>query len=107
MKKLLALGIAFMSVGWCAAPNKYEQHNLVSDLAGMADRIDPCLINPGGIVATPTSPFWISDNGTGLSTLYNGNGVPSALVVGVPGPAGTTTPAQQCGGRGFGPGAPP
>jgi uncharacterized protein (TIGR03118 family) len=106
MNKLLALGIAFASAAWCAAPNKYEQHNLVSDLAGMADRIDPCLINPWGIVATPTSPFWISDNGTGLSTLYNGNGVPSALVVSVPGPAGTTTPAQQCGASAFGPGAP-
>jgi len=106
MKKLLALGIAFASAGWCAAPNKYEQHNLVSDLAGMADRIDPCLINPWGIVATATSPFWISDNGTGLSTLYNGNGVPSALTVGVPGPTGTTAPAQQCGANAFGPGAP-
>ncbi|MDP9171748.1 MAG: TIGR03118 family protein [Acidobacteriota bacterium] len=106
MKKLLALGIAFVSAGWSAAPNKYEQHNLVSDLAGMADRIDPCLVNPWGIVATATSPFWISDNGTGLSTLYNGNGVPSALVVSVPGPAGATAPTQQCGASAFGPGAP-
>jgi hypothetical protein len=38
---------------------------------------------------TPTSPFWISDAGTGVSTLYNGFGVRQALVVTIPGPGGT------------------
>ncbi len=56
----------------------------------------PCLINPWGIVASPTSPFWVSLNGAGLSALYDGNGNAEALIVGVPGPAGTTTPGQQC-----------
>ena len=47
--------------------------NLVSNIPGVAaDHIDPNLINPWGIVATSTSPFWVSDNGAGLSTLYNG-----------------------------------
>jgi uncharacterized protein (TIGR03118 family) len=98
--------MAFALTGWCGAPNKYEQHNLVSDLAGMADHIDPCLVNPWGIVATATSPLWISDNGTGLSTLYNGNGISPALVVTVPGPAGTASPGQQCGATALGAGAP-
>jgi len=82
------------------------QHNLVSDIAGMADQLDPCLVNPWGIVASPTSPFWVSANGTGLSTLYNGNGVASSLMVGIPGPAGAQSPVSQCGKTSLGPGAP-
>ena len=42
---------------------------------------NPDLINPWGISHGPTTPFWLSDNGTGLSTLYNGAGVKQALVV--------------------------
>ena len=54
----------------------YHQHNLVSDLPGVADHTDTNLVNPWGISFSGGSPFWISDNGTGLSTLYNGLGVP-------------------------------
>lgn len=48
----------------------YLQTNLVSDLAGMAQLQDTNLLNPWGISFSATSPFWISDNGSGLSTLY-------------------------------------
>ncbi|HEY1861071.1 MAG TPA: TIGR03118 family protein, partial [Gemmataceae bacterium] len=78
----------------------------MSDLPGLADHLDPCLINPWGIAASPTSPFWVSANGTGLSTLYNGNGVASALIVTVPGAAGAQSSGQQCGKTKTGPGAP-
>ena len=64
----------------------YEQHNLVSDGPVPADFVDPALVNAWGLVASPTSPFWVADNGTGLSTLYNGNtGAKVALTVTVPG----------------------
>jgi uncharacterized protein (TIGR03118 family) len=106
MRRIIALGIALASAALCAAPNKFEQHNLVSDLPGLADHIDPCLINPWGIVASAASPFWISANGSGLSTLYNGNGIAAALIVNIPGPAGTQSPGQQCGAATLGPGAP-
>ena len=107
MRKTIISGTLLLAcASWCdAASNSFVQHNLVSDLPGMADHLDPCLINPWGIVATPTSPFWISLNGTGLSGIYDGNGNPNNLVVSVPGPAGTTAPAQQCRAA-FGPGAP-
>jgi hypothetical protein len=59
-----------------------------------------------GIVATSTSPFWISLNGSGLSGIYDGNGNANALIVSVPGPAGTAAPGQQCRATAFGPGAP-
>src|SRR5437870_10717166 len=70
-----------------AAPSQfYEQHNLVSDGAVSADLVDPALVNAWGLVASATSPWWVADNGTGLSTLYNGNtGAKVALTVSVPG----------------------
>lgn len=49
---------------------RYEQVNLVSDLPGVAVLQDTNLVNAWGISFGPTSPFWLSDNGTGLSTLY-------------------------------------
>jgi uncharacterized protein (TIGR03118 family) len=106
-RKIILVGILVSaSASLCPAANVFFQHNLVSDLAGMADVVDPCLVNPWGIVASPTSPFWISDNGTGLSTLYNGNGAVTPLVVAIPGPAGAAAPGQKCGAAPLGPGAP-
>ena len=64
----------------------YEQHNLVSDGAVAAPLVDPALVNPWGLAASATSPWWVSDNGTGKSTLYNGNtGAKVPLTVSVPG----------------------
>jgi uncharacterized protein (TIGR03118 family) len=48
----------------------YQQVNLVSDLPGVAMLQDTNLVNAWGMSFSTTSPFWISDNGTGLSTLY-------------------------------------
>lgn len=79
------------------AQNAYFQHNLVSDLPGLADFTDTNLVNPWGISFSATSPFWISDNGTGLSTLYNSTGAVQSLVVTIPPPAGGTNPATPTG----------
>ena len=71
----------------------YRQTNLVSDISGMAKFTDPNLKNPWGLSHSPTSPWWVSDNGTGLATVYNGDGTPfpvgSPLVVTIPPPAGS------------------
>jgi uncharacterized protein (TIGR03118 family) len=88
---LLLPGTAF------ARPNSgggvYQVTNLVSNLPGKAPVTDPNLVNPWGISYSPSSPFWVSDNGTGLSTLYDGQGNIVPLVVTVPPPAGGTTSA--------------
>jgi uncharacterized protein (TIGR03118 family) len=63
----------------------YQQTNLSSDVPGMADNTDPNLKNPWGIAFAPTSPFWVANQVSGLSTLYNGSGVTVPLVVTVPG----------------------
>jgi uncharacterized protein (TIGR03118 family) len=74
--------------------NTYRQVNLVSDLPGVAAITDPNLVNPWGMAASPTSPLWVSDNGTDVSTLYSGGaqGMPWGivpLVVNIPGGAPT------------------
>jgi uncharacterized protein (TIGR03118 family) len=71
--------------------DSYTQTNLVSDIPGMANNTDPNLKNPWGISNSATSPFWVSDQGTGRSTLYNGTGTPQALVVTIPGSASPPT----------------
>jgi uncharacterized protein (TIGR03118 family) len=70
-----------------ASAQTYLRTNLVSDIPGVANFADPNLVNPWGIVnADGTGPMWISDNGTGVSTLYNGAGAALALVVTIPTP---------------------
>ena len=63
----------------------FVQTNLVSDIPGLAATTDPDLKNPWGISFSPTSPFWVSDQVTGLATLYNGSGTKQGLVVTIPG----------------------
>jgi uncharacterized protein (TIGR03118 family) len=84
---------ALFTVAARPAPAQYIQHNLVSDQPNGAPRTDPNLVNAWGITSSPTGPLWISDNGTGVSTVYHGNGRPfpkehSPLVVTIPSPAG-------------------
>src|SRR6267142_3016354 len=75
----------------------YTQTNLVSDLSGQAANRDGNLVNPWGLARSSTSPWWINNNGTGTSALFNGSGnafpIASPLVVTVPppknSPAGT------------------
>ncbi len=59
---------------------------LVSNQAGKAANTDPNLVNPWGLSQGPGSdPVWVSDNGSGLSTVYDqGTGVNTGLVVTIP-----------------------
>lgn len=85
--------------GTTTAPaNAYYVHNLVADQAGVADHVDKNLVNPWGNAFSATSPFWVGDNGTGLSTLYDGTGTPNAaIVVSIPAAGGATTPGPVTG----------
>src|SRR5262249_59131411 len=73
------------------------QTNLVSDGAVPAAHIDPNLVNAWGVAVPPAGPFWVSDNGTGVSTLYDATGNSIPLVVTIPPPAGMTGPATPTG----------
>jgi uncharacterized protein (TIGR03118 family) len=71
-----------------SARAQYVQTNLTSDIPGLAAHTDPQLKNAWGMSFAPTSPFWISDAGTGVATLYDGTGAKLALTVTIPGPGG-------------------
>jgi uncharacterized protein (TIGR03118 family) len=77
-----------------ARATTFDVVNLVSDGSVPAITIDPNLINPWGISHSGTGPFWISDNGTGVSTLYNGAAAKLGLTVTIP-PAGGSAPTGQ------------
>src|SRR5215471_15539341 len=77
-------GAILWSQAPAAAQSNYQATNLVSNQAGKARHQDTQLVNAWGIAFAPTGPFWVSDNGTGLSTVYNGMGVKQSTVVTIP-----------------------
>jgi uncharacterized protein (TIGR03118 family) len=81
--------------------NEFTQTNLVSDGFVPAAHIDPNLVNPWGIAFSTTSPFWISDNGTGLTTVYDGAGnlrvIAGHSSITIATPPDQTTPATPTG----------
>lgn len=87
----LALMVGVSSLAYAAS---YKAAFLTADQAGIAPNTDSKLINPWGISFSPAGPFWVSDNNSGFSTIYNSTGVPQALVVTIPpvGGAATGTP---------------
>jgi uncharacterized protein (TIGR03118 family) len=92
---LSALGLQFMTGTFASSaqaqnvqrvPGTFVWTNLQSDIAGVADRTDANLVNSWGLARNPVgnNPFWIADNGTGVSTLYQNDGTPVPLVVTIP-----------------------
>src|SRR5262245_2128144 len=88
---LAAIGLALAPLCSRSDAVSFRQTNLVSDIPGRAANTDASLKNPWGISFGPTTPFWVSNQVTGNSTLYDGNGAPQPLVVTIPGggPTGT------------------
>ena len=68
---------------------QYQQTNLTSNQSGKAKHQDTLLQNAWGLVYAPGSPFWVSDEWNGWSTLYDGNGVPQSLQVIIPSATGS------------------
>lgn len=98
----LAIALCVSGAGLCttALAQAYQETDLVSDLPGRAALQDPNLVNAWGISFAPGRPFWISNNGTGTTTLYGADGAISSLVVHIPAPAGAapgsvSTPTGQ------------
>jgi uncharacterized protein (TIGR03118 family) len=87
MKTFLRLALSTtvaLSTGAAAFGQHYTQTNLVSNTSGVAPVTDPTLVNPWGLSSSASSPWWVSDNVTGFSTLYNGAGAKQSLVVTIP-----------------------
>ncbi len=83
----LCLALVVMMVSNVALA-QYQLKNLVSNQVGGASHVDPLLVNAWGLAYGPGGPFWISDQGSGWSTLYTGQGVAKSLQVVVPSASG-------------------
>jgi uncharacterized protein (TIGR03118 family) len=83
----------------------FDQRNLVADTPGAAELTDPNLVNAWGLAFGPTTPAWVADNGTDVSTLYRGatdtTPAPSILPLVVSIPEGAPTGAVFNAGDGF------
>jgi uncharacterized protein (TIGR03118 family) len=99
MRKKLWLCLAVLMAAYAFQPTVafagFMQFNLISDLPTMAPVTDPNLKNPWGMSFSAKSPFWVSNQGTGTSTLYSALPAPSIvplvvsiLPAGGPGPTG-------------------
>jgi uncharacterized protein (TIGR03118 family) len=89
--KPLTLGFSILLFSSVVLAQHYQQTNLVSNVHGRAPVTDPNLVNSWGLVHGPGTPWWVADNGTGVSTLYDGAGNMLPLVVMIPTASGTGT----------------
>ena len=92
--KRIALGAAALAMSLSsssALAQHYTRTDLTADNSSVSNaaNIDPNLVNPWGLSRSSGGPWWVSDNGTWLSTLYDEAGVPQSLVVSIPLPDGT------------------
>jgi uncharacterized protein (TIGR03118 family) len=80
--------LLLFAVATLAAPkafgDTYSNTNFQSDIPGVALHTDPNLVNPWGMAVSPNGTIWVSDNGTGVSTLYHQDGTAVSLVVTIP-----------------------
>jgi uncharacterized protein (TIGR03118 family) len=91
----ICFGLALM-VGSTAAVAQYSLRNLDSNQIGGAKFGDPLQVNGWGLAYGSGGPFWVSDEGSGWSTLYNGEGVKQGLEVSIPSASGAG-PGQPTG----------
>ena len=80
---LLSLATAMFTVA-SARADTYSWTNFQSDIPGVAQHVDPNLVNPWGMAASGNGVIWVSNNGTGTSTLYDQDGTARTLVVEIP-----------------------
>ena len=86
----ICLGVPLLSASSVALA-QYQLTSLVSNQVGAAHHDDPLSVNAWGVVHPPNGPFWISDNNSGWSTLYDGSGVKQSLEVEIPSANGAGT----------------
>ena len=76
MKCVFSLGIAIALLPPVSFGQRYKQTNLVSNVQGIAKVQDDNLKNPWGLTRSSGSPWWVGNNNSGTSTLYDGTGAP-------------------------------
>ena len=91
----LVIGLTLLLAPQLLLADVLTQINLVSDVPGNAATTDPNLKNPWGVSFARTSPFWISNQGSSTSTLYDGAGNAAPLVVSIPAGSPPSGPTGQ------------
>jgi uncharacterized protein (TIGR03118 family) len=81
----IAAGIALVARGFGASTPAYSARPLVSDGGVAAPHHDATLVNTWGLAASPTGPWWTTNEARGTSSLYSGDGRKQLLTVDVPG----------------------
>jgi len=76
--------LALVLTASIARADSYSWQNFQSDIAGVAAHTDPNLVNPWGMAASSGGTIWVSNNGTGTSTLYKQDGTANPLIVTIP-----------------------
>jgi uncharacterized protein (TIGR03118 family) len=92
----LAVVIFALLLSGSANAQQYHRTDLTANASSVSPstpniNVDPNLVNAWGLSRSSGSPWWVSDNGTGLSTLYNASGAPQSLVVKILTPDGKGT----------------
>jgi len=99
--KYAVLALSLLTLPSVASAQQYTQTNLVSSIPGVGTNptnpLDAQLINPWGMTRSTGSTWWVSDNGAGIATLYNGVGTKQGLVVTIPAASGQNPPSTPTG----------
>lgn len=81
-RRLHLANIFLMIIAFSAATitflptDKYVQVDLASDVINLAENIDSNLVNPWGIVQTPSGEWWVANNRDGVLLRLTGEGMP-------------------------------
>jgi len=77
IKVAVVLTALFLSTALARAFNNFDWENLQSDIHGVAKQTDPNVVNPWGMALAPSGNVWVSNNGTGVATVYHQDGTPA------------------------------
>lgn len=95
--QLFSAVLLAVALSRAASAQTYSATSFDSDVPGAAANLDPQLVAPVGLARGILGPWWVSDEGSALSTLYGGDGGKRGLVVNLPTPAGTSGSARPTG----------
>src|SRR4029077_15567733 len=93
----LLIAVLFFGLTVVASAQTFAVNNLTADVPGVAANTDPNLIGPVGLSRGIIGKWWIPNSGSATSTLYDGNGIASTLIVGLPPVPGSSTPTRATG----------
>jgi uncharacterized protein (TIGR03118 family) len=93
----LSVAILFFGLTVAASAQNFTANNLTADVPGAAANTDPNLIGPVGLSRGIIGKWWVPNSGSATSTLYDGNGVASPLIVNLPPVPGSSTSTRATG----------